>query len=38
MKIKEFLKEMNIKALAVAKIKTKLSDKSLTIVKNPVTL
>lgn len=38
MKIKEFLNKMNVQALAVAKIKTKLNNKSLTIVKNPVTL
>jgi hypothetical protein len=38
MKIKEFLKKMNVQALAVAKIKTKLNDKSLTLVKNSITL
>jgi hypothetical protein len=38
MKIKEFLKQMNVQALAVAKIKTKLNNKSLTLVKTPVTL
>jgi hypothetical protein len=38
MKIKEFLKQMNVQALAVAKIKTKLNNKSLTLVKNSITL
>jgi len=38
MKIKEFLKKMNVQALAVAKIKSELNKKSLTLVKNPITL
>ena len=38
MKIKEFLKQINVQALAVAKIKSNLNKKSLTIIKTPVTL
>jgi len=38
MKIKEFLKQMNVQALAVAKIKTKLNKKDLTLVKTSITL
>jgi hypothetical protein len=38
MKITQFLKEINVQALAVAKIKTQLNKKSLTIIKTPATI
>ena len=39
MKIQEFLKQMNIRALAVAKMKKQINKKNvLTIIKSPVTL
>jgi hypothetical protein len=38
MKIKEFLKQINVKALAVAKIKSQLNKKSLTTIKTTATI
>lgn len=38
MKIKEFLKQINVQALAVAKIKSELNKKNLTTLKTPATL
>ena len=38
MKIKQFLKEINVQAIAVAKIKTKLNKKSLQLVKTPLSI
>jgi len=38
MKIKEFLKQINVQALAVAKIKSELNKKSLTTIKTSVTI
>lgn len=38
MKITQFLKEINVQAIAVAKIKTKLNEKSLTTIKTSVSI
>ena len=38
MKIKEFLKQINVKALAVDKIKSQLNKKSLTTITTPATI